>query len=68
MFERMEIAESIYEGVVEPSYKKPTQEDANRADHSRQNRGEATSSWTRPEKGDISGKRRKRHVDSPTGK
>ena len=24
MFERMEIAESIYEGVVEPFYKKPT--------------------------------------------
>ena len=25
MFERMEIAESIYEGVVTPSYKKTTQ-------------------------------------------
>ena len=24
MFELMEIEESIYEGVVEPSYKKPT--------------------------------------------
>ena len=35
MFERTEIAESIYEGVVEPSYKKPTWEDSNRAGHSR---------------------------------
>ena len=24
MFDRMKITESIYEGVVEPSYKKPT--------------------------------------------
>ena len=32
MFECMEIAESIYEGVVEPSYKKPTLSDANRSD------------------------------------
>ena len=35
MFERTEIAESIYEGVVEPSYKKPTSEESNRAGHSR---------------------------------
>ena len=33
MFEHMEIAESIYEGVVEPSYKKPTRSDANRTGH-----------------------------------
>ena len=39
MFERMEIAESIYESVVEPSYKKTTRADANCADHSRQKRG-----------------------------
>ena len=26
MFERMEIAETIYDGVVEPSYKKSTRE------------------------------------------
>ena len=30
MFERMEIAESINEGVVTPSYKQPTWEEANR--------------------------------------
>ena len=40
MFERMEIAESIYEGVVEPSYKKRTRENSNRASHSRKTRGE----------------------------
>ena len=43
MFERMEIAEFIYGGVVEPSYKKPTRADTNRTVHSRQNRGEAAS-------------------------
>ena len=29
MFELMEIAESIYEGVVKPSYKKTTRTEAN---------------------------------------
>ena len=32
IFERMEIAESIYGGVVEPSYKKPTRSYANLSD------------------------------------
>ena len=54
MFERMEIAESIYEGVVEISYKKPT--------------GESALQWNFYEKGESAGKRRKRHVDIPTGK
>ena len=39
MFERVEIAESIYEGVVEPSYKQPNRVDANRAGHNRQKKG-----------------------------
>ena len=39
MFEQTEIAESIYKGVVEPSYKKSTWADANRAGHSRNTRG-----------------------------
>ena len=39
MFERMEISESIYEGVVEPSYKKPTVADANRDGYRRQKIG-----------------------------
>ena len=68
MFEHMEISESIYEGIVEPSYKKPTRADANRSGHIRQKRGEPDSSWTRPDKGESAGKRRKRHVDSPAGK
>ena len=38
MFERMEISESIYKGVVEPSYKKPTHADADPDGHSRQNK------------------------------
>ena len=44
MFERMEIAESIYEVVVGPIAKKTTREYATRADLSRQNRGETTLS------------------------
>ena len=35
MFEHMKIAESIYEVVVEPSYKKTTRKDANRSGISR---------------------------------
>ena len=68
MFECMKIAESIYEFVVETYHKKPTQVDANRAGHIRQNRGEAALSWTRPNNGESAGKCRKRHVDSPEGK
>ena len=68
MFECMEISESIYEGVVEPSYKKLTRADSNRAGHCRKNRGEAASLCNRPKKGESTDKRRKRHVDTPTGK
>ena len=39
MFESMKISESIYEVVLEPSYKKHTQSDSNHACHSRQKRG-----------------------------
>ena len=67
MFERMEMEESIYEGVVEPSYKKPTREDSNHAGHSRKNRGEAALSWNITENGEINCKRRKSYVDIPTG-
>ena len=38
-FEHMEIAEVIYEGVVEPYYKKTTGADSNRAGHRRKVRG-----------------------------
>ena len=46
MFEFMEISESIYKGVVEPSYKKTTRVYNNRAGFSRKIRGEAASSNT----------------------
>ena len=59
IFERMEIAESIYEGIVEPSYKKTTRADANRVGHSRQKRGEASSSRILPKKGESADKHRK---------
>ena len=64
----MEIAESIYKGVVEPYYKKSTRAYANHAGHSRQKRGEAASSWTHPGKGERTGNHRKGYVDSPTVK
>ena len=48
MFERMEIFGYIYEGVVEPSYKKSTSADANRSGHIWKKIGEDASSWTRP--------------------
>ena len=62
------MAGSLYEGVVEPSFEKPSQADANHAGHSNQNIGEAALSCTLHKKGDIAGKRRKLHVDSLTGK
>ena len=37
MFESMEIPESIYKGVVSPSYKNPTQTDANFAGRNKKN-------------------------------
>ena len=40
MFERMETEEYIYEGVVEPSYKKPAREYANRSGIIRKTRQE----------------------------
>ena len=46
MFDRMEIAESIQEGVVEPSYKNPATADTNRASDGRKMRGEAALSNT----------------------
>ena len=64
----MEIADSIYKVVVEPSYKKPTRADANRDGHSSKNRGKVDLSWTRPKKGESTDKCRKRYVDSPTEK
>ena len=66
-FEHVEIAESIYEGVVEPSYKKPTREDANLSCHSRNKITANSLSNNHPEMGEIHEKRRKRYVYFPTG-
>ena len=63
MFEQMNIAEYIHEGVVETYYKNPTRADANRSGHSGQERGEATSSQTHPVMDEIAGKHRKGYVD-----
>ena len=56
MFERMEIAESIYGGVVTPSYKKTTWAETNCTGISRNNRGEDTSSNNHPTTDESSGK------------
>ena len=66
MLEQMEIAESIYEGIVEPSYKKVTREDANRACNSSQNRGESASLQTNSAMGKRLDKFRKQYVDCPS--
>ena len=63
IFESMEIAESIYEGVVETSYiLKTIWADANSDSHSSNKRGEAALSSNCPENGERSGKRIKLHV------
>ena len=65
MFECMKILEYIYEGVVEPSYKKPTRKDDNRAGISRKIREECASSNTYPETSKSDSKCRKRYIDHP---
>ena len=68
MSERMEIEESIYEGVVEPPYKNTRWTYTNRDGCSRNNRGESALSKTHPMMGEISRKRIKRYVDGLTSK
>ena len=62
MFERMLIAEYIYEVVIETS-KQSTREDSNRAGISRKTRGEAASSTTYSEMNKSSFKLIKMYVD-----
>ena len=62
VFESMETVESIDKDIVEPSYKKPTREDANRAGRIMNKRGEAASSKTSPAAGEITDKCRKIYV------
>ena len=63
MFQRMEISESIYEGVVTASYKKATQAEANRTELSKNKRGYSALSNTHPAKDESSRKRSKRYVN-----
>ena len=68
IFKRVEIAESIYEGVVEPSHKNPISADATSAGHSRQKRRESALSHTYSKISESVGKRRKRYVYICKGK
>ena len=65
MFERTEIAESSYEGVVEPFYKEPNRSDSNRDGLSSKMRGESAPSTTYPKMSKSSDKHIKRYVDHP---
>ena len=59
----MEIAESMYKGVAETSYKSSTWSYANRAGCSRNKRKEYASCNTYPATVESAGKCRKRYVD-----
>ena len=67
MLERMAIVESIYEGVVEPSYKKSIRADVNRAGHCRQMRVESDLSPTYSEMSKSAGKHKQRYVGPSVG-
>ena len=62
IFEHMEIDENIYEGVVEPSYKKTTQIEDTCAGHSSKMSGGYSPSKINPEMENCSGKSKKRYV------
>ena len=66
MFERMEVSESIYEGVFYYSYKlKTTRAEATLAVNSRKMRVESTLSNSNPEMDSCAGKFKKMYVDHP---
>ena len=62
MFECMEVVESIYECVLEPSYKKSTRQDNKRAGYRRKMSGETASSKNYSEIHDSPFKHIKRYV------
>ena len=64
----MEIAEYIYKGLIEPSYKKTTRADANCDGQIRIKIGETTLSITYSKMSESSGNHRKRYVDYPKGR
>ena len=61
----MDIAEYIYEGVVEPSYKQSNSAYSTRSGHNSKNIWEYTSSHTYSVMSESSDKDRKRYVDHP---
>ena len=63
MFKLIEIEESIYGGVIEPSYEKPTGEYSNPAGPSSKMGGESILSNTFPGMSKSAGKNRKRYLD-----
>ena len=65
IFESMEIVETMFEGVVEPSSKKTTRNVSNQAGRTKQMRGEDASSKLYIEMGKRAGKCKKRYVDRP---
>ena len=67
MFERTDIVESIYEGLVELSNKYYTSEYATCYGNSRKKRGEAASSHTYSAMSDSAGKSRNIYLDHPMG-
>ena len=68
MFEPMEIAKSIVEGVVTPYYLKTTRAESNRNALIRKNKGEDVSSNMHPATDGSAGKRHKRCVDCSKNK
>ena len=68
MFEHTETSDYIYEGVVEPSYKKSNRADATKPGNNRKNGGEYALSHTYSEMSESAGKCRKIYVDYLTGK
>ena len=65
IFKCMEIAKTVYEGVVESSHNKTTTSHTNRAGHSRKIRGVTDYSKTYSEKGNHAVKFKQRYVDHP---
>ena len=63
MFDRIEIAENIYEGVVEPSYKKPNRGESTHDGHSRKIRVISSPSKSNPDIGGRTGNHKKSYVD-----
>ena len=61
----MEIAQIMFEGVVEPSSKKTTRNISNQAGRTKQMRGEDASSKLNSKMGKRAGKRMKIHIDNP---